>query len=108
MSHPVHDALSSIEEALKSVSDVNPTFMSAEEKSAALRDLVRADSRLTELRLRILATADDVAEETAAHDAAEWLAVQTKVRRQAMMIWRHEPRDEQSQRTRHRSRCRTG
>jgi hypothetical protein len=80
VSHPVHDALASIETALKSVADVNPTFMTAEEKADALRDLVRADSRITELRLRLLAVAGDVAEQAAAHDAAEWLAVQARVR----------------------------
>src|SRR4051812_39822929 len=78
--HPVHEALATIEAALKSVTDVNPTFMSADEKADALRDLVRADSRLTELRLRILAIADDVAADAAAHDAAEWLAAQARVR----------------------------
>ena len=80
MTHPVHEALASVETALKSVADVNPTFMTVGEKAAALRDLVRADARLTELRLRVLSAAGDVAEDAAAHDAAEWLSAQTRVR----------------------------
>lgn len=80
MSHPILDATGSIDAALKSVTDVNPTFMSTDDKARALSELVRVESRLTELRLRILADASDLAEQTASHDAAEWLAVQTRIR----------------------------
>ncbi|MFC7495134.1 MULTISPECIES: HNH endonuclease signature motif containing protein [unclassified Nocardioides] len=82
MTHPVLAAVASIEEALKTVADVNPTFMTTTEKAAALRELVRTESRVAELRLRILADADagDVAETTAAHTSAEWLATQTHLR----------------------------
>lgn len=80
MSHPILDAAASVQVALKSVSDVNPTFMSTDDKATALRELVRAESQLAELRMRVLADAGDVAEGSAARDAADWLAATTHVR----------------------------
>ncbi len=80
MSHPILDATASVQVALKSVYEVNPTFMSTDEKATALRELVRAESQLAELRMRVLAAAGDVAERTAAHDAADWLAAASHVR----------------------------
>ena len=56
----------------------NPTFMSTDEKAAALRELVAAEAQLAELRLRILADAGDLAADTAAKDAAGWLAQHTR------------------------------
>ncbi len=80
MSHPIIAAACDIDAVLKSVADSNPTFMSTDEKAGALRELARLEGRLTELRLRVLADAGDVAEQTAARDAASWLAHQTRVR----------------------------
>jgi hypothetical protein len=80
VSHPILDAAASIEATLKSVAGVNPTFMTTDDKEIALRELVRAESMLAELQLRILPDAGDVAERTAARDVAEWLATQTGVR----------------------------
>src|SRR6476469_7755827 len=54
--------------------------MSTADKAAALVELVRAESQLAELRLRILADAGDLAHETAARDAAGWLAKTTRTR----------------------------
>jgi len=65
---------------LKSVATVNPTFMSTDDKAAALVGLGRAEGQLAELRLRILADAGDLAEQTGAKDAAGWLAHQTRTR----------------------------
>ncbi len=48
--------------------------MSTPDKRAALLELARAQSRLEELRLRVLAGAEDVAVDAAARDAAAWLA----------------------------------
>ncbi len=42
--------------------------------------LVRAEAQLVELRLRVLADAGDLAEQTAARDAAGWLAQTTRTR----------------------------
>ncbi len=80
MGHPILDAAATIDDALKATADANPTFMTAGDKAAALRELVRVESRLVELRLRILADAGDLADQSASHDAAEWLATQTRVR----------------------------
>lgn len=82
MAHPVLDAVRDLDEALKTVADVNPTFMPTADKAEALRALARTDARLAELRTRLLADADDVADQEGAGDAAEWLATRTRVRLQ--------------------------
>lgn len=82
MAHPVLDAVAALDEALKAVADVNPTFMPTADKAEALRAIARTDARLAELRMRILADADDVAEQEGAADAAEWVATRTHQRRQ--------------------------
>ena len=63
MSHPVLAATAVIDEALKTVADTNPAFMATADKASALRELVTLESRLAELRMRILADADDLAAE---------------------------------------------
>ena len=80
MSHPILQAAADIDAVLKQVADVNPTFMSTDEKAAGLRELSAVEARVAELRLRVLADAGDVAELTAAHDVDEWVAVQTRGR----------------------------
>lgn len=80
VTHPIVAVVSDIRSSLKSVAGVNPTFMSTADKAAALTDLVRAEAQLAELRLRILADAGDLAHETAAKDAAGWLAQVTRTR----------------------------
>ena len=80
MSHPIIAAACDVRSALKVVADTNPTFMSTEEKAVALRELVAAEGQLAELRLRILAGAGDLAAQTAAKDAAGWLAHHTRTR----------------------------
>ena len=83
MTHPTHPivaAASDVRASLKAVADANPTFMSTDDKAAALAELVRAEGQLVELRLRILADAGDLAQDTAARDAAGWLAQQTRTR----------------------------
>ena len=78
MTHPIIDAASDVRASLKAVAGANPTFMSTGEKAAALRELVAAEGQLAELRLRILADAGDLAADTAARDAAGWLAQHTR------------------------------
>jgi hypothetical protein len=82
MSHPILAAAAVIDEALKTVADTNPTFMSTTDKAAALTELVRLETRVSELRLRIMADATDVAVTTAARDVAGWLAHATRGRGQ--------------------------
>ena len=80
VSHPIVAMASDIRPLLKGVAGVNPTFMSTDEKATALCELVRAEGQLAELRLRVLADAGDLAESTAAKDAAGWVAHQTRTR----------------------------
>ena len=78
MTHPIVAAACDVRSVLKAVADANPTFMSTGEKAAALSELVAAEAQVAELRLRILADAGDLAADTAARDAAGWLAHQTR------------------------------
>lgn len=80
MHHPILRACADITATLKDVAAVNPTFMTTSDKAEALRELTRAEARLVELRLRVMADAGDVAATTAAHDVAEWLTVHTRAR----------------------------
>ncbi len=80
MSHPIITATANIRALLKGVAHANPTFMTTAQKATALRELVRAEAQLAELRLRVLANAGDLAESTAAKDAAGWLAHETRTR----------------------------
>jgi hypothetical protein len=63
--HPILGAVAGVRASLKAVADANPTFMTPDEKSMALVELVRAEGQLAELRLRILADAGDLAADTA-------------------------------------------
>lgn len=74
MTHPILAAASALVDTLEGVASTNPVFMSTADKAAALTELTRIGARLDELRLRMLACADDVADDHAARDAAEWLA----------------------------------
>ena len=79
MTHPIIDAAAAACTATESVADTNPAFMTPAEKAEALLSLTRAEARLAELRLRILADSDDLAATTAAHDIAGWLTTHTRV-----------------------------
>ncbi|MBE7326079.1 DUF222 domain-containing protein, partial [Nocardioides sp. Y6] len=70
-----------IEAELKSLAEVNPIFMSTEEKAEALKRSVALESQLTELRLRVMASSQDVAEAQGFHSVATWLAHHAHVRR---------------------------
>ena len=78
--HPILAAATDIDHALKSVADTNPTFMTTADKATALLELARIEARVTELRLRVLTDASDVAEATGARDAAAWLAHESHTR----------------------------
>ncbi|GGD17342.1 HNH endonuclease signature motif containing protein [Nocardioides daphniae] len=79
--HPVNAVAEAISASLKSVCDVNPTFMSADEKAYALLSLLEVESRTAELRLRVMAAAGDVAEREGFRSIATWLAHHGHVRR---------------------------
>ncbi|GGD30634.1 DUF222 domain-containing protein [Nocardioides daphniae] len=79
--HPVNAVAEEMSASLKSVCDVNPTFMSADEKASALLSLLEVESRTAELRLRVMAAAGDVAEGEGFRSIAAWLAHHGRVRR---------------------------
>lgn len=76
--HPITRASAAIDAALKSVTDANPVFMTTEDKTRSLHELARLESRLAELRLRVMATSEDVADGAAARDIGAWFAFQTR------------------------------
>lgn len=80
MTHPILVAASVIDEALKAVADTIPTFLPTTDKAEALRELLRIESRVAELRMRILADSADLAAESGARDAAGWFADATRTR----------------------------
>lgn len=76
--HPVLVAVSAVEAALAQAGAVDPVFMTPAEKEQALLGLTRARDRLEELTLRILATAEDLADRDGARDPAAWLATHAR------------------------------
>jgi hypothetical protein len=79
--HPVLALADALDVALKDVADLDPGFMRTAEKEQALVRLTQLGGRLEELRLRVLATAEDVAAEHGARDAAAWVAHEAKLDR---------------------------
>ena len=63
-----------IDAALKSVSDVDPIFMTTADKAAALLILQAEQDRVGELKLRVLGTAADVADAAGSRSPGAWLA----------------------------------
>ncbi len=78
MSSQYADPCERLEACLAEIGAVNPTFRTTAEKQQALVALSRARARLAAEEMRILATADDVAEATGARSTAAWLAQTTK------------------------------
>lgn len=72
--HPVLAAMCVVEGALSEVAEVDPMYLSTDDKAAALLGLSSLLDRVEELRMRVLAAADDVAAREGARDAAAWLA----------------------------------
>ncbi len=76
--HPLLACADEIEAALKNVADVSPTFMPTEAKAEALLRLSRVVDQAEALRLRVIASAGDVAEVDASPNVASWLAPRTR------------------------------
>jgi hypothetical protein len=76
--HPLLTCADAIEAALKDAAGVDPAFLRVAEKAETLRRLDGLESRLAALRLRVLANADEIAEATADHTVATWLASETR------------------------------
>ena len=79
--HPLREASAAIGVALKSVADVNPTFMPTTDKSAALVEFLENRAKMDEVFLRLLGTCDDAAEADGHRDVAAWLSAHAQVRR---------------------------
>ncbi|MFJ2754340.1 DUF222 domain-containing protein [Nocardioides sp. NPDC087217] len=82
--HPVLGAVVAVTASLEGVAEGNPSFMAADQKATTLLEIARAKAQLAELELRVLATADDVAAESAARDVAAWLHHHTHQRPEAL------------------------
>jgi hypothetical protein len=78
LEHPLLRCADRIASALDDVAKVDPLYLPIPDKAAALVRLARAEERLHELRLRVLACADDVALEAGARSPGAWLAHQTR------------------------------
>lgn len=65
-------------EALEAVKNAQPIYLSTSEKAMLLRELVRVEGRVAELRMRVMAASGDLADQTGARDVASWLAAETR------------------------------
>lgn len=81
--HPIVAVAHAVMDQVASVRDVNPTYMTPEQASDALRTLLAAESVLGELRLRVMASSDQLVAATAHRDIATWTAHATQHDRQA-------------------------
>lgn len=70
-----------IDAEFKSLRDLNPIFMATEEKAEAMKRLTDMETHAAELRLRLMASSDDVAQAEGFHSVASWLTHHTHVRR---------------------------
>ena len=73
-SHPVLSALGGARAALKDVRDVQPVFMTTDQKRVALVEVAALAAQVAELQARLTAAAADVAEEDGARDIAAWIS----------------------------------
>ncbi len=69
----VHECGQAIAAALDAVEEVEFCYLSPAEKAESLVELVKLQARIEATTLRMLAVADDVAEEHGARDAGTWL-----------------------------------
>jgi len=76
--HPILGCAEGISTALAEVAGVQPLYMTADDKRAALLALTRAERRLAEVKLRLIAAADNIAEADGSRDVAGWLASHTQ------------------------------
>lgn len=76
--HPLLSCADAVEAALKDVAGVDPAFLTTDDKADLLRRLQALEARLTGLRLRVMAASGELADATADHSVATWLAVETR------------------------------
>ncbi|WP_169799248.1 HNH endonuclease signature motif containing protein [Nocardioides jensenii] len=68
------DSLSSVCAAIDELAGFEPLYVPMPQKRELLRGLVAAEARLAAVRLAVLATAGDVADDAGAKDPASWLS----------------------------------
>jgi Domain of unknown function (DUF222) len=76
--HPLLRCLADIDERLDDVAELDPTFLPTRDKERALLAVDSELARLEGIRLRLLASAHDVAEERGARSAGTWLAAERR------------------------------
>jgi len=79
--HPLLAAVTTANRAIESVADIDPAYLTPEQKSAALIALSEHETRVNELKLRVLAASDDLGEAIGARDAGAWLTRTTRIDR---------------------------
>ncbi len=67
-----------LDDVLGGLGDVPVEYLAATDKATLLRRLASLEARVTALRVRVLAVADDVADAAAAREPADWYAAQTR------------------------------
>src|SRR4051794_6515830 len=78
MSSSYAEPFERLEACLDELAAIDPTYRTTAEKGGALIGLARVKARVAAAELRLLASADDVAESTGARTAAAWLAEETR------------------------------
>lgn len=71
------DGLAGAEQHLRQLVALNPTFLSAEAKGEAIRQLVAIESMATEIRLGLMASAADLVDDSAFPTMRAWLTANT-------------------------------
>jgi hypothetical protein len=79
--HPFLRGVGQVAVAVDDLCATRPGLMSVREKEAALLDLARLEARVSAVKLRVLAGADDLAAEAGARDAGAWLAHEARLDR---------------------------
>uniref|UniRef100_UPI003515EC39 DUF222 domain-containing protein n=1 Tax=Nocardioides sp. TaxID=35761 RepID=UPI003515EC39 len=79
--HPVITCAHTLQTALGEVREVQPVYMSVEDKKTALIELTKVEAAVAELKARVLAASGDVADDTGARDPGAWLAHATRTER---------------------------
>ncbi|WP_344303374.1 DUF222 domain-containing protein, partial [Nocardioides bigeumensis] len=81
--HPLVEFADVLEKALAEVVDVDPAYLSTEQKSDLLRRLTPLVSQAEGVRLRVVAASEDVAAEHADKRVADWVSRQTRCDKRA-------------------------
>ena len=76
--HPILSAVLVAQDAVRSVRDAQPVFLIPAEKETAVAELARLEAMTAELRLRVVAVAEDARADAGARDVGAWLASVTR------------------------------